>query len=274
MGRPRRWALLSGLIFVTAAGPLLAQAIPPSQVDSWSGWQDGRDATKVADAPLRSLALPGWGQLRLGQRRAWVYLALEAAGWAFFANRQMAGADLRRDYRDLAWAAARLQAGTRRDGDFAYYERLSKWTRSGSFDSDPDLAGIQPEGDGTAFNGSIWALAQDIYIPPGTNPDPDDREYQQALAYYVGRAYGPDFLWDWSAAPEQRTAFASLIARSDDRFRQATATLGALIANHLISAVDAYVSGASPQHEAPLAVWAEPSGLGTRWSAFFRLGSP
>ena len=64
------------------------------------------------------------------------------------------------------------------------------------------------------------------------------------------------------------------ITESDDSFRQATTALGAIIANHMISAVDAYVSGGSPQHERPLAVWAEPGSVGTRWTAFLRLGTP
>ena len=98
--------------------------------------------------------------------------------------------------------------------------------------------------------------------------------YQRALAYYVGRAYGSDFLWDWSPAPEEHATFDDLITQSDDRFRQATTTIGAIIANHLISAVDAYVSGGSPQRETPLAVWAEPTDVGTRWTAFLRLGTP
>ena len=273
MCRPRGWALLPALLLVTAVQPATAQTLSPSLPGSWVGAQSVRDAATVADAPLRSLALPGWGQFRLGQRRGWAYLALEAAGWAVFANRHMAGANVRDDYRELAWTAGRLQTGSRQDGDFTYYERLSHWTRSGSFDSDPNLPGIQPEGDAAAFNGSIWALAQDIYIPPGTHPNPEDQTYQQALAYYVGRAYGPDFLWDWSDAQGEQTAFAGLIRKSDDRFRQATATLGALIANHLISAVDAYVSGSAPRRETPLAVWAEPTGVGTRWTAFLRLGT-
>jgi hypothetical protein len=263
MGRHGGWLLLLSALLLAPAQPLSAQAR-----------QSGRDDATMADAPLRSLALPGWGQLRLGQRRGWMYLALEGAGWAVFANRHMAGAGLRDDYRDLAWSAGRVQRGEREDGDFSYYERLSKWTRSGWFDSEPGVSGIQPESDAKAFNGSIWALAQDIYIPPGTNPSPDDPRYQQALAYYVGRAYGPLFLWDWSAVPEDKAAYKDLITESDDRFRQATTAVGAIIANHLISAVDAYISGGSPQHETPLAVWAEPTMVGTRWTAFLRLGTP
>lgn len=271
MSRTRGWVLVC--ILLSAVPPAQAQEVRPPLFRSWAPMEPGRDAATMADAPLRSLALPGLGQLRLSQRRGWVYLALEAAGWGVWANRRMAVADLRGEYRDLAWSAARIQAGAREDGDFAYYERLLKWTRSGAFDADPGLPGIQPESDATSFNGSAWALARDIFVPPGTNPATEDPAYQQALAFYVGRAYGPDFLWDWSASPDEKQRFGALITQSDDRSRQATTALGAIIANHLISAADAYISGGSTHREAPLAVWAEPTRAGTRWSAFLELRS-
>lgn len=278
MPRPRCWTGLSVFLFLMAP-PATAQVLgsPPA-----APFLMGRSPTTPqsegpptpVDAPLRSLALPGWGQLKLGQQRGWAYLALEAAGWAFFVNRHRRGLSLRNDYRDLAWTAGRLQTGPRVDGDFAYYERLSHWTRSGSFDSDAALAGIQPEEDPMAFNGSIWARARSIYAVPGSGADPDHPAYRQALAYYVARAYGPDLLWDWTSNPEDQAAFTGLIAASDDRFRQATTALGVIIANHLVSAIDAYVSGSSRQGASPLSVWAEPTSSGTRWSAWARIGLP
>ena len=273
MCRTRGWVLLCALL-LSVASPTRAQEVGPSLFLPRAPVVQARDAATMDDAPLRSLVLPGWGQLHLGQQRGWAYLALEAAGWAAWANRRMAGGDLRDQYRDLAWSSARIQAGERQDGDFAYYERLTKWDRSGAFDSDPGLAGIQPEAEVDAFNGSIWALARDIFVAPGATPDPDDPAYRQALAYYVARAYGPSLLWDWSGVPADKERYGALITESDDRFRQATTALGVIIANHFISAVDAYVSGESRHRSTPIAVWAEPSGVGTRWSAVFRLRTP
>ena len=196
------------------------------------------------NAALRSALIPGAGQFALGQRRSWAYLGLEVIGWGIYLDRRRAGADLRDAYRDFAWAEGRLQAGARVDGDFDYYETLSKWDRSGSFDTDAGLAGIQPEDDPSAFNGLIWSRATGIFsVDSGAGPG--DVRYDQAIAYYRERAYGAEFLWDWTRVPGARSTFAGIIESSDDRFRQASSALGFVIANHLVSAVDAFVSARS-----------------------------
>ena len=76
-------------------------------------------------AVLLSAVVPGAGQYALGQRRAWVYLALEAAGWIWWADRRSSAGRLVNEYRDFAWERARIAAGPRVDGDFDYYERLT-----------------------------------------------------------------------------------------------------------------------------------------------------
>jgi hypothetical protein len=130
------------------------------------------------------------------------------------------------------------------DGPFAYYETLSMWVRSGAFDADPDAEGVPT--------------------------DPMDASYRRALDYYRDRAYGTAFLWDWSGRDEDRLTLGGLIRRSDDRFRQATAALGAVLANHVLSGVDAYVS-ARLRHpsEVRLAPWTERPGSG--WTLTLRL---
>jgi hypothetical protein len=193
-------------------------------------------------AAARSMVLPGWGQLELGQRRGWAYALAEVALWVVWADRRAAGRHVRDEYRDFAWETGRIQTGPRVDGPFAYYETLSKWVRSGAFDADAGADGIQPEEDSTTFNGSIWARATGLYLPSGTPPDPLDASYQQALDYYRARAYGTEFLWDWSGRDEDRRSLGTLIRRSDDRFRQATTAFGAVLANHVLSGVDAFVS--------------------------------
>lgn len=196
------------------------------------------------NAALRSALIPGVGQFTLGQRRSWAYLGLELIGWGFYLDRRRAGADLRDAYRDFAWAEGRLQTGARVDGDFDYYETLSTWDRSGSFDADTGRAGIQPEDDASVFNGLIWSRAMGIFsVDSGAGPG--DVRYDQAIAYYSERAYGTEFLWDWTRVPGARSTFAGIIESSDDRFRQASNALGFVIANHLVSAVDAFVSARS-----------------------------
>lgn len=200
------------------------------------------DRVSPGRAVLASGVLPGSGQYLQGQRRGWAYLAVEALAWAFYVERRSAGADLRSRYRDFAWTEARLQAGSRVDGDFDYYETLTQWQRSGRFDADATLAGLQPEPDAATFNGSIWARATRLFLPNGTGGPDDDPQYQRALDYYRQRAYGTELLWDWTGTGTARDELASLIRRSDDRFRQATSVLGLVFANHLVSMVDAFVS--------------------------------
>jgi hypothetical protein len=192
-----------------------------------------------------SLALPGAGQHALGQQRKWLYLALEVGAWAFFLERRHAGGEYRERYRDFAWDNARFQGGARIDGDFDYYETLTHWTRSGAFDRDSGAAGVQPELDPAAYNGFVWDLAARIFLPGGTGASETDPGYPSALAYYAARAYGPDMLWDWTGAPGAQAEFSRLVDGSDSRFRQATTLLGVVIANHLLSSIDAYLSSGS-----------------------------
>jgi hypothetical protein len=214
-----------------------------------------------------SLVVPGAGQHTLGQNRKWLYAAVELAGWLAFFERRSAGGDLRGRYRDYAWQEGRIQSGARVDGDFDYYETLSHWTASGSFDSDGLLQGIQPEMDPTTYNGSIWALASQIYLPGGGPLPETDPAYQAALAYYVGRAYGAAFLWDWSATVGGRDRLADLIEETDDRFRQATTALGIVIANHLVSAVDAFLSARGRMAPVRVGFVPGPPSHGRAWSA-------
>lgn len=233
--RVRRLSWLGGLGLLCPTTSL-AQALDQPSVDA-------RDRLV---APALSLVLPGAGQHVLGQRRKWLYLALEVGGWAFFLERRHGGAEYRDRYRDFAWSNARFQSGGRVDGDFGYYETLTHWTRSGAFDRDGGTPGVQPELDPATYNGSVWDLAASLFLAGGPGASESDPGYPSALAYYLGRAYGPELLWDWTTALGAQAEFSRLVDMSDDRFRQATTLLGVVIANHLLSAVDAYVSAGSP----------------------------
>jgi hypothetical protein len=224
-------------------------------------------------APLVSLALPGAGQHLLGQRRKWAYLALEAAGWAFFVERRRAGADYRERYRDHAWENARIQSAARVDGDFEYYERLAHWTRSGAFDRDAGAPGVQPELDEATFNGSVWSLATRIFLGEAPNVPESDPAYQSALAYYGEEAYETALLWDWSGAPGAQSEYAELLDTSDSRFRQATTVLGVIIANHVLSAADAYLSVRGRAGSPRLRILPDAA-LGSGWRILFTVPLP
>ena len=194
------------------------------------------------NAGLRSLLVPGLGQFALGNRRGWAYAGLEVLGWLWYLDRRVKGTGLRGEYRDYAWQKARLQSGPRVDGDFDYYEVLSQWERSGHFDLDLGREGTQPELNPSYYNGMIWTRALGIFSV-GQSSGPGDPEYESAIRYYEQYAYGTGFLWNWTGTPGGRSTYADIIRKSDDRFRQARNAVGFVIANHLVSAADAFVSG-------------------------------
>ncbi|MFS8638203.1 MAG: hypothetical protein FWJ74_08950 [Gemmatimonadota bacterium] len=194
---------------------------------------------------LLSAIVPGAGQYTLGTSRWILNAALEATALYWYFERRAAGRDLEADYRDLAWEVARrgIVGGERRDGDFRYYEALAHYERSGAFDVDHSRDGVQPETDPSTYNGSIWALARAMFFPAGVDSLPEDApEYRSALEYYVERAFGPEFLWSWADDPSARLRYVRLIEESDGARRSATLALGLVLANHLASAVDAFVT--------------------------------
>ncbi len=203
--------------------------------------QDG-GAPGPATSFVASLAVPGLGQYRQGQRRWLAYAAVEAATILAFLGARSDAHDFRRDYRDFAWSAARagLSAAPRTDGDFDYFERLSRWHASGRWDANPLRAGLQPETDPATWNGSVWALALEIYNVDAATPE-GSPGHARALAYYHERGYGPPFLWAWGSAAD-RERYGGIIAASDNRFRDARLALGLLAANHIFSALDAFVT--------------------------------
>lgn len=218
--------------------PALQQAVP-----TWSPQEFVSLSPGLATGA--SLILPGTGQLLLGKRRWVLFAGLELLGWLVHLDQRRDGHRLRTEYVDMAWMVARsgdVQPGS--EGDFEYYERLASWSRSGNWDADPARAGVQPEADAETFNGAAWALAQDIFLPPGAGES--HPAFAKALEFYEGRAYPPGLLWDWTGKDASLEEYRNLIKRSDESLRTASVVLGAVVANHLLSAVDAFVSSHLP----------------------------
>lgn len=203
---------------------------------------DGRLSYRAAAA---SVVVPGTGQLLRGERRGLLYLAADAAMWLVFADGRADGRSGRSAYRELARDVARVGAGARPEGDFEYYERLTRWTRSGAFDREPAVPGLQPETDPSTFNGDAWRLARSLFWGGGEVP-PDARAESAALEFYRERAYGEEFTWDWSGATAEQERFARLIRESDDAFGRARLAVGGLVANRLLSGVDVWLSARTP----------------------------
>jgi hypothetical protein len=193
--------------------------------------------------PLASLLLPGAGQLLGRQDRGAVYLATEIYLVSRFLqlNRE-ASRDATR-FQSLAYDIARRAfSPTRRDTVFEYYEQMERFAESGRYDADPGSA-FGPETDTRTYNGSVWLLARrTFWQDPDTPPDPTSVPYQNALQFYQARAIGPGFQWSWRDHSLEHEVFRETIRRSDVGFRRAQNQVGLLLANHVVSAVDALIS--------------------------------
>ena len=202
--------------------------------------------------PVASLVVPGTGQLMAGQARGVVYLAFELwiASRAIAANRT--GTDQSARYRQLAYDVARRQyTSARVDGPWDYYEAMEKFVESGVYDADAAGPAFLPETDPTTYNGSVWALARRTFFTnPDSLPDPASPAYQQAVAFYQSKAVGSQFRWSWRGARLEQDVYRGAIRTSDDAFRQRTNYLGALVLNHLASAIDALISAKAAQRSA------------------------
>lgn len=192
--------------------------------------------------PVASLLVPGSGQLIAGQSRGLVYLAAEV--W-LLARAVALRQDSRREsafFRTLAYTVARRRFGeSRLDGPWPYYEEMGKYIESGVFDAGPAPA-FTPESDTTTYNGHIWELARRTFFEePDSAPPVTSPEYAAALAFYRGRAVGDAYRWSWRDARLEQDVYRASIRASDDAYRAATNYLGAVLLNHLVSAVDAFV---------------------------------
>ncbi len=201
---------------------------------------------------LLSALLPGMGQRTLGQDRWVAYMAAEIWAWAQYLERRREGRRLQKGYRDLAWLVARrVSIGRRVDGNFEYYESMTEFRSSGAYDLDPEESGVQPEVDGDTYNGFIWELAREIYFLDDPEAPAEERaiQYDKAIRYYLSRAIPPTLAWNWSDNDLQQAEFAELIRESDENLRRGTTMIGLILANHLLSAVDALVTGRLLQEE-------------------------
>jgi len=222
-------APLAGLALIAAASAGMAQ-------------QQEAPAS-VFVRPLASLLLPGSGQLLAHQDRGAVYLAAEVYLVSRFLQLDHEAMAEARRFQNLAFDVARRTYGpVRRDTIFEYYEQMERFAESGAYDADPGAA-FMPETDPNTYNGSMWLLARRTYWEnPNVPPDPTSPQYWKALQFYQARAVGPNFLWSWRDHSLEHEVFKDYIKRSDNAFRRAQNQIGLLLANHVLSAVDALVS--------------------------------
>lgn len=226
------------------ARPALGRdAIPASDALRVHGGATGLSRRAPWWAPAASAIVPGSGQAALGQDRWLAFASVEGLAWLRYAADVDEGRAERRAYRQLADRVARaLFGGTRPIGNFEYYEHLEKWVESGVYDAVPGGA-LDPEPDATTYNGAVWLLARQTYWDdPAAPPSPDSDAYARALDFYEQRAVRPEFRWSWRDAQLQQDLYRRAIARSNAAFRRSAEDLAMLIANHVLSTVDAYVT--------------------------------
>ncbi|HJU73774.1 MAG TPA: hypothetical protein VJ717_08495 [Gemmatimonadaceae bacterium] len=217
-----------------ASEPASAEASPPTQTTPQrpSPW-----------AVVASLVVPGAGQAFLRQERSVPYAAAEA----FFVMRYAQHSrDARRErdrYRALAADVARAPFGAvRGHGTFEYYESMESYVESGVFDAIPG-GELDPEPDTTTFNGRTWLLArQTFWRDVGTPPARDSREWRLAENFYLTRAVRPELRWSWRDAQLEYDEFRRTIRRSNEAYRDALTDLSVIVANHVLSGMDALVS--------------------------------
>lgn len=211
-----------------------------------AGARDSAAATvrPTSWAILASAVLPGAGQAILRQRRALVYVAIEAFALSSYNGHTRVARRTRDEYRALASNVARAAFSALRPvGDFDYYERMQHFASSGVFDLGAGGGLLQPERDTTTFNGAMWLLARRTYWKdPFQSPERGTAEWTKAEQFYVQRAIRPEFRWSWEGADGEYSLFRQLIRRSNDRYRSAVADLGVVLGNHVLSAIDASVA--------------------------------
>jgi len=191
--------------------------------------------------PLASLLVPGSGQLMGRQDRGAVYLATEIYLVSRFLQLNREASRESERFHSLAYDIARRAfSPSRRDTVFEYYEQMERFAESGRYNATPG-SGFTPEGDARTYNGSVWLLARRTIWP---DPDvlPDSGLYWRAVDFYKARAVGPAFQWSWRDHSLEHQVFRETIRRSDDGFRRAQNQVGLLLANHVVSAVDALIS--------------------------------
>lgn len=218
---------LLALVLITSAPPALAQQQAPA----------------VFVRPLASLLLPGTGQLLGHQDRGAVYLAAEVYLVSRFLQLDRDAVREAQRYQNLAFEVARRPfSPVKRDTVFEYYEQMERFTESGVYDADPG-PGFAPESDPQTYNGSVWLLARrTFWQDPNVPPDPSTPEYNRARQFYWDHAVGPGYQWSWRDHSLEHQVYRATIRRSDDAFRSAQNQIGLLLANHIISAVDALIS--------------------------------
>ncbi|HJS42007.1 MAG TPA: hypothetical protein VJ755_00925 [Gemmatimonadales bacterium] len=205
--------------------------------------QDTAARASLYVRPLASLLVPGSGQLMAHQDRAAVYLAAEVYLLSRFLQLDREATREATRFQTLAFNVARRPYMPERvDTVFEYYEQMERFAASGLYDTDPGPV-FAPETDFLTYNGSVWLLARrTFWSDPNVPPDPTSQAYINALNFYWNNAVTSGFQWSWRNHSLEHEEYRQSVRRSDDTYRKAQDQVGLLLANHVLSAVDALIS--------------------------------
>ena len=167
--------------------------------------ESGKNPPSPIVAGFLSALVPGSGQLIQGQRRGWLYLGIEAAGWfAYLAVHDAAkqGETDYQEYADVNWSLARY-----------------------------DTVGSCGPGLGPNDRDSEREALLDDY---DNNRDQFYQDIGDDDVYACG----------WGSQ-SQRADYSSMIDDSDNLYNAAGYVIGGIVLNHVISGIDAAKSAAS-----------------------------
>lgn len=201
------------------------------------------DRMPIWTAPLASAIVPGLGQARLHKDRFVAFMAAEAFLLLEYARSTSEARNNAQNFRAIARDIARRGfPGTHPDTSaWKYYESMEKYLESGAFTlatSGPTV----PDTTLSTYNGAQWMEARRLFGVSLEDPDVQSPNYARALARYESTAIRQEYGWSWRNAQLEQDLYRRSIARSNDAYRRATGDLIAIIANHVISAVDAFAS--------------------------------
>lgn len=229
-------------------GVALPTMVAPAHLEGAAADTAGRFARvlgrmPVWATPVASAVIPGLGQARLGKDRFVAFLAAEAYLLLQYRNHVGDAQESGRAFRGLARDIARRTfPGPHPDTAFQYYEKLKENLESGQFTRVPNGPTV-PETDLSTYNGREWLSARQQFGVPLDDPTPESQpNYAAALELYESRAFRPEYGWSWKNAQLEWDLYKRAIDRSNESSRRATQHFIALIANHVLSTVDAFAT--------------------------------
>jgi len=163
-------------------------------------------------ALIKSAIVPGWGELSVGNKSGYVFLLSELLFWSgrfYFLEES-------RVLKKEAYLFALKHSGISPDKyDQAVIELISKYNSSG----------FQPGG----YNESILRQAKTLY------PDDLDKQDQYLKDNMI---FEESLFWEWESKDHKRR-YNIIRKNSNHNTDYAKAVMGAIVANHLLSALNA-----------------------------------